>query len=120
MRNLTMLMRLSPRLKRLMFPHLRWSYTGAEGFCHAECQGSSQIYGNTATLGPPSCCSGHPQLSGKFRYLRIELNDLPSIAGWPKSPASVPAMRAIGHVPFAENPKRFAEYLRPILAELKG
>ena len=30
------------------------------------------------------------------------------------------AMQGIGHFPFAENPKRFAEYLLPILAELKG
>jgi pimeloyl-ACP methyl ester carboxylesterase len=30
------------------------------------------------------------------------------------------AMEGIGHFPFAENPKRFAEYLLPILAELKG
>jgi pimeloyl-ACP methyl ester carboxylesterase len=30
------------------------------------------------------------------------------------------AMTGIGHFPFAENPKRFAEYLLPILAELKG
>jgi pimeloyl-ACP methyl ester carboxylesterase len=30
------------------------------------------------------------------------------------------AMRGIGHFPFAENPQRFAEYLLPILAELKG
>jgi len=30
------------------------------------------------------------------------------------------AMKSIGHFPFAENPKRFAEYLLPILAELKG
>ena len=29
-------------------------------------------------------------------------------------------MQGIGHFPFAENPKRFAEYLLPILAELKG
>ena len=29
-------------------------------------------------------------------------------------------MQGIGHFPFAENPKRFAEYLRPILAELKS
>jgi hypothetical protein len=28
-------------------------------------------------------------------------------------------MQGIGHFPFAENPKRFAEYLLPILAELK-
>jgi pimeloyl-ACP methyl ester carboxylesterase len=28
------------------------------------------------------------------------------------------AMQGIGHFPFAENPKLFAEYLRPILAEL--
>ena len=30
------------------------------------------------------------------------------------------AMNGIGHFPFAENPKLFAEYLLPILAELKG
>ena len=30
------------------------------------------------------------------------------------------AMTGIGHFPFAENPKRFAEYLLPILAELKA
>jgi pimeloyl-ACP methyl ester carboxylesterase len=30
------------------------------------------------------------------------------------------AMQGIGHFPFAENPKRFAEYLLPILAELKS
>lgn len=30
------------------------------------------------------------------------------------------AMQGIGHFPFAENPKRSAEYLLPILAELKG
>jgi pimeloyl-ACP methyl ester carboxylesterase len=30
------------------------------------------------------------------------------------------AMQGIGHFPFAENPKRFAQYLLPILAELKG
>ena len=30
------------------------------------------------------------------------------------------AMHGIGHFPFAENPKRFAEYLLPILAELKS
>jgi hypothetical protein len=29
-------------------------------------------------------------------------------------------MQGIGHFPFAENPKRFAEYLLPILAQLKG
>jgi pimeloyl-ACP methyl ester carboxylesterase len=29
-------------------------------------------------------------------------------------------MPGIGHFPFAENPKRFAEYLLPILAELKS
>jgi hypothetical protein len=29
-------------------------------------------------------------------------------------------MQDIGHFPFAENPKRFAEYLLPILAKLKG
>jgi pimeloyl-ACP methyl ester carboxylesterase len=29
------------------------------------------------------------------------------------------AMQGIGHFPFAENPKRFAEYLLPVLAELK-
>ena len=29
-------------------------------------------------------------------------------------------MQGIGHFPFAENRKRFAEYLLPILAELKG
>ena len=30
------------------------------------------------------------------------------------------AMQGIGHFPFAENPKRFADYLLPILAELEG
>ena len=30
------------------------------------------------------------------------------------------AMKGIGHFPFAENPKLFAEYLLPILTELKG
>ena len=30
------------------------------------------------------------------------------------------AMQGIGHFPFAENPKRFAEYVLPILAELEG
>ena len=30
------------------------------------------------------------------------------------------AMEGIGHFPFAENPKLFAEYLLPILTELKG
>ena len=30
------------------------------------------------------------------------------------------AMQGIGHFPFAENPKLFAEYLLPILAELQG
>jgi pimeloyl-ACP methyl ester carboxylesterase len=29
-------------------------------------------------------------------------------------------MQGIGHFPFAENPKLFAEYLLPILAELNG
>jgi hypothetical protein len=29
-------------------------------------------------------------------------------------------MQGIGHFPFAENPIGFAEYLLPILAELKG
>jgi hypothetical protein len=29
-------------------------------------------------------------------------------------------MRCIGHFSFAENPERFAEYLMPILAQLKG
>ncbi len=29
-------------------------------------------------------------------------------------------MQGIGHFPFAENPKHFAEYLSPILAELEG
>jgi hypothetical protein len=27
-------------------------------------------------------------------------------------------MQSIGHFPFAENPRRFADYLLPILAEL--
>jgi len=30
------------------------------------------------------------------------------------------AMQGIGHFPFAENPKRFADYVLPILAELEG
>ena len=30
------------------------------------------------------------------------------------------AMQGTGHFPFAENPKRFTEYLLRILAELKG
>jgi pimeloyl-ACP methyl ester carboxylesterase len=29
-------------------------------------------------------------------------------------------LEGMGHFPFAENPKRFAEYLLPILTELKG
>ena len=29
-------------------------------------------------------------------------------------------MQGIGHFPFAENPKLFAEYLLPILSELGG
>ena len=34
---------------------------------------------------------------------------VPEVGKWP----------ALGHFPFAENPRHFAEYLLPILAELK-
>jgi pimeloyl-ACP methyl ester carboxylesterase len=57
-------------------------------------------------------------LTGEYDHsCAVELSEAAAanIAGIPFQP-----MHGTGHFPFAENRQRFAEYMLPILAELKG